>query len=437
MILTPAKSAKSLKLNDVAEGAAALKFALGKQGSFVDRESATRGGGSSDRSLRAIMRSKELYPKFKNFLKYSFAEENILFLEAVANYEGMLAAGQPRSSILKSLRSVVDTYVRDTGEFQVNLSADTRRKAVAKVDGGELSTEDLETVLEESRVEITALVDRNFVSRFWRKRDKEEKSESLLKNLSGSYSKVWRLAGINGYQSAFDHLSKDTLDEVRSMRQYILEVMAVAESQFAQYSELDKRHEFSAKGIEQFTVTHAFNSFKTGFNLRRTMINSYLNNVRNQVLPHIEDLIRTMSSSLEEINVKYSPAINEMVQAKENLKKALEKAKNVVREAKPAKRRRGRQTSTTAGNDNAQKAKDAAAAIVNNAELELGMTESKHSEFMIQAMESLESLELYRLDKMRDVLIRQASAEQGNCILTNFVNEIAKLKLILRVAGAL
>ena len=428
VILTPSKSSRAMKLNDAAETIAAMKFAQGQKGSFVATDKGKNGSGDdSDRSLDAIMNSNELYPKFKTFLQYSFAEENILFLEAAAKYEKLLATGSSRAAVLKALHDVIDTYVRDTAEYQVNLSSDTRRSAVAKVESGTLSENELATVLVEARTEILTLVGRNFLTRFWRKHDQEQKSEALLKNLSGSYSKVWRLAGINGYQSAFNHLSKDTLDEVRSMKEYISDVINIAETQFGQYSELDKRHVF-ADTTADYTVTHAFNSFKTGFNLRRTMITSYLNNVRKQVLPRVDDLIRTMSSSLEEINVKYSPAINEMLKAKENLKEATEKAKITVREANASKGaqkfRRGRQTNTTKGKgkrgkkeeavvDPVQKAKEAAATMVNNAEFELGMTESKHSEFMIQAMESLESLELYRLDKMRDILIRQSSAEQG------------------------
>lgn len=426
LVLTPTKAANALSLNELSEEIGVLKFSSGRKGSYrqgtmFDQPVRLK---DTDRSLSAILGSKENYPKFKNFLQYSFAEENIQYLEVVAEYEKLVQSSQPKAALLTKLQSIVETFIEEGSALQVNIASDTRRSIVATLGAAEADEElvqmqELSNVLHPSRLEIFELVSRNFVHRFWRKIDKEKTSEALLINLSGSYGKIWRLAGINGYQRAFKHLSVDTLDQVKNLRSYIVQIVSIAENQLPQLDAAERNHIFtSSSKVEENTVSYAINSLKTGFDLRRIMINSYLNNVRTQVLPVLDSLISTMTSSLEEIKLQYTPAIQEMLEAKHrlnNVKTDTTKELLALQQREPQKKKSKKNGAKHA--EQVQKIKEQLASKVNQAEFDLGMIESKHSEFMLQAMESLESLELHRLDKTRDILIRQASAEQGNLFM--------------------
>mmetsp|Transcript_7577 Transcript_7577/g.8701 ORF Transcript_7577/g.8701 Transcript_7577/m.8701 type:complete len:764 (+) Transcript_7577:288-2579(+) len=150
-----------------------------------------------------LLGNNVLVSKFELFLEEAFAEEAIHFYKAVVEYEKFAVAGAiPTELLYSKALHIVNYYVKDESEEQVNISSRMVGNILAIMDKGPNATvAELTDIFEVAKREVLQLMDSNFFTPFMRRiRDQMRKEEWL--RISES---VWRFTGLEDFLSLEAH----------------------------------------------------------------------------------------------------------------------------------------------------------------------------------------------------------------------------------------
>ena len=361
--------------------------------------------------------------RFRALLKFSYADENLDFVEAVEALEAL----EPGRELVRTASQIVDRYVRESAERQVNLSSEQRRLLTTAMDNatdaGDAHAKDQAAfVLEALRIgkaEILDLMRRNFLGKFLLKERDEEERARQRAMLSGCFAQLWRTHGLDAYVAvmSFAPALQGDAALVNSFLSTRVD-RAVAESDAAK--QLAAQFKTAALVQHLPSLAKAIRAVLDTLDVRVRSLTEFADEVRMSVLGPMLALQKDVDSVMKQVSDANEKRVAEMLKLRAAAKKALdaETAAFRVAEAEAAGANAPPQAGakavkkTQSNLSKLEKDKAAASEARVAAEVALVSAESVHAGEFLAVMDQLQSLFLHRCDTIQTLLTRAVLAEQ-------------------------
>jgi len=368
-------------------------------------------------SLEEVLEKEKSRREFREYLRFSFAKENLDFWEAVERFEKMEDKAERRESFIE----IVKRYVLEDSREQVNLPSHQARQLAEVLESVKSNPTNgvPPNVFSLSKNEIFDLMYRNFFNPWVTRQEQKMLRERRAKDMKGSFAIIWTHAGLEGYNFLLDILGSNREDLGR-MKRFFQALQRQTKSQLSCFNSL--LNEFPEyrdhkKPPKEGTLKRVILQMLVDISKKMHVLSEYTNDIATVALLPIEDLQGAVSTSLQSIFEANDSRVQEMVESRKLLKEAIEKeswlhkshrklANLIAQSRKPTKKQKAQAEKLHSELDQAQADREAA-------ELYVSEVESKHGETMQSAFDSLESIELHRLDTMKEIITHFALADRS------------------------
>ncbi|KAH9261178.1 hypothetical protein BASA81_000882 [Batrachochytrium salamandrivorans] len=349
--------------------------------------------------------------KFQEFLRFSFAEENFLFYQAVEQH--IQVEGDFES--LQNARDIVNLYVKDSGRLQVNVSSAQRHALLREISLASPLPATVTQLLMDCQKEIYDLMRRNFFFRFQATFEAEQRRAKVLNETHGCFSELLdRYGGVRAFQALateFDWLRQETkhvvdlVDARLEMARQHLPTASITSTRTAVLSS-------SAQAVGAVLELR---------NVETTVLHEYEEEIDQFVRKPLLAMQRNVETGFSGLRSLILPALEGIQRVRETVTKLTQEDSQTKQKLNELNASilllldRPEQELTTA-QDVFAKLQEQANGIeshLSDAEVALVSMESSVQTDLQRAFDQLESLVLYWLDTMRDLLQRLVLAEQS------------------------
>lgn len=366
------------------------------------------------RTLDDILDSSDLRGEFKSFLKYAFAEENLAFYEAVEAFT-KLGTQQERNELFPS---IVNEFVKDSAPNQVNLPSFMSRMLTDTFADLQESDVDIPAdVFTPSVREIESLMFRNFFSTFVAQVQQRALRAMQAQEMEGSFSSIWTHTGLHGYNTLMSEF-QPAVDQVRTLRSFLVEVQRITLNYTSQLQEMSTRY-INGLGLTtapEGTLERAVFQLFTMITKMLSVLMENTEDLEKYGIVPLQELETTVTSSIKEIYNDNLPIVQEMVDSRSRLQQAIQAETEIFMRAEGIKSDIKNNKPTKRQLAHLEKIDEECTRLVADreaCELEVSQIEDSHGDSMMAAFDMLESLELHRLDTLRNTLIQIALAERS------------------------
>lgn len=351
--------------------------------------------------------------KFQEFLRFSFAEENFLFYQAVEQH--IQVEGDSQS--LQSARSIVNLHVKDSGRLQVNVSSAQRHALLREIGLESPSPATVTQLLMDCQKEIYDLMRRNFFFRFQAAFEAEQRRARVFNETHGCFSELLdRYGGVRAFQALgaeFDWLRQETAH-----------VVGLVEARLG----MARQHLSTAIAVSTRTAVQSNSSSALAVdavlelrNVEISVMREYEEEVNQLVWEPLLAVQRNVETGFSGLRSLILPALDGIQRFRETVTKLAQQESQTKQKLnelnasilllldRPEHELKAAQDSFT----KLQEQANGIESQLSDAEVALVSMESSVQTDLQRAFDQLESLVLYWLDAMRDLLQRLVLAEQS------------------------
>ncbi|GBG30351.1 Hypothetical Protein FCC1311_065702 [Hondaea fermentalgiana] len=377
------------------------------------------------RTLADILGSSELRAEFKAFLKYAFAEENLEFVEAVEEFSRV----QDQDERNQKFAAIVEEFIKESSPRQVNLPSFMSRMIVDSLaDLEETGTPVPPDVFAPSLREIESLMFRNFFSTFVTQVEQRARRAAQAQEMAGSFFSIWTHAGLSGYNKLMVDF-KPRISQIASVLGFLTELQGTSERYASQlqklagrYANMQQTSPFAGSladngGPAEGTLDRAVFQLFAMVHKRELLVREEAHDLELYGIAPLRELQATVSTSVQSIFDDHLPTVQRMVDSRAKLQNAIqeeaaafnraEAVRGEVKNGKPTKRQQAQLKKLDTECEQLVATREAC-------ELEVSGIEDVSGEAMMGAFDMLESLELHRLDTMRDTLTQIVLADRSS-----------------------
>jgi len=372
-------------------------------------------------SLMQVLQSTKWRNEFREYLKFSFAEENLDFWEAVERFEGI--PNNRMDERRKAFAKIMERFVVEHSQEQVNLPSHQSRQLLDIYEDMKDEAADAvidANVFESAKREIFDLIYRNFFSTFVAAQQQKALRQQQAAEMKGSFAAIWNHAGLEGYNHIVDGFQPH-IQDLEQLKGFFSglqdQTLAQLQALRALIEQFPAMHGSHGEIPPERTLGRIVYKLNSGLSRKMTILMEFNHDVDNFALKPIQELRETVANSLKNIQDGAKAAIKDMLDSRAQLRDAMRKEAEVFRTNKPTvddfeKNPKPTKKQTSAAEKakrEIQSAQDHREAL----ELNVSQIETAHTEKMLVAFDSLESLELHRLDTLREILTQYTLAERS------------------------
>lgn len=361
-------------------------------------------------SIEGVLATPRLREKFRAFVKFAFASENLDF------YEGVEALDQIKGNDaqFKALAvQLVQNFIADEAPQQVNISAEQRKVLMAAMDGDDVAF--IRFAFDVARKEIVDLMKRNFHNRFRNgERDAEERSRQR-ELLQGCFSQLWRSNGLDAF-IAVVNASALVRNDTTILLDFFKHKTERAKQDLQNLTTVSQAFQQRAFQVPSLkSLARAMRTVLDTVSLQIKGVNEFLEDFNASVFTPLMALQQDVDAGFAQIASTHQSRVNQILTLRSQAKAALDaetKAYQAVEALRKDATSPKSPKKTQTAFQKAQKDLETASAVRTDAEIKMVEVESTNADTFHTAMDSLQSLFLHRIDTIQLLLQRCVLAEQ-------------------------
>jgi len=377
-------------------------------------------GSSQDMTLESVLADANLRKKFRDFVKSAFAVENLDFYEAVEHH--LTLPENNEQELRESVKSIVDTYVRENSSDQVNLSFQQMNAMIEAVENPEMG--EVLLCLLQCQHEVVELLRRNFFFRFAALIEADGRRRALLETTNGCFSSLFEKSGVDSFITIMEYfimMQRDSKLLIQCIKKRY-EMFNTFLSAALNPSVIQVKGWSTLQSSSLNTSNVAIKSIFDIYEIHAKVLKEFLWEVETSVLKPLNVMANNVDSTIGVVKGKLQTKfdtimslrglVHRLGNAEIAAKKAIVEMSTQMAELESMGKRKEKELKRLMPQfEKLQKEAQVSEQGRSNAEVELVVDESDATEDFLNALVQLESLALYRLDTIKDLLRKFVFAE--------------------------
>jgi hypothetical protein len=361
-------------------------------------------------TIEGVLSTPRLREKFRAFVKFAFAAENLDFYEACEKLDSITNDTEFKTQA----KTLCERFVQENAPEQVNISAEQRKVLVSACMEGD-DVQFMRFGFTIARKEIVDLLKRNFHARFRaREHDGEERARQR-ELLSGCFSQLWRTNGLDAFITVVNS-SVAIRNDTQILIDYLSFKSDHAKQEIAQLAAAGQAFQHRAFQVPSLrSLAKAMRTVLDTVFLHIKSLNEFIDEFTLYVFQPLVQLQKDVDIGFAQITSSNNSRVSQILALRSQAKRAQdmetaayqasEALKNEATNPKSPKK-------TKSAYEKALKDYETASAARVDAEIKMVEAESTHAEVFGTAMDTLQSLFLHRIDTIQLLLQRCVLAEQ-------------------------